>query len=293
VRGARLVALAGALVAARAAHADPDPAPAGDAEPQDQVEPAPAAPHDDAPQQKKFYFRVGVGYVAPIVSSSPAELANVDGPASLAVMNGPIAGSGADVSSSALPMIILGYRLPYFHHHLSIETILGTPLTVKFTATGTLANQSLAPTALGIPTGVGPLGPELGEAKAIPPVVTAVYSFNPFHQITPYAGAGASVLFAYGAKATNPILTAVAQPDFHISPAPGLVLQGGIDVKVYKRIYARLDAKFILMHADAEMDHVQVATPQLPLFQTVEVGTAKMSMWVDPLIVQLGVGTDF
>jgi hypothetical protein len=31
----------------------------------------------------------------------------------------------------------------------------------------------------------------------------------------------------------------------------------------------------------------------LPLFETVEVGTAKMSVWVNPLVVQLGVGADF
>jgi hypothetical protein len=80
----------------------------------------------------------------------------------------------------------------------------------------------------------------------------------------------------------------------YISPAPGLVLQGGIDVRLASRVYARLDVKFIaLMYARARVEHVQVATPDLPLFESTEVGTAKMSMWVNPLIIQAGVGTDF
>jgi hypothetical protein len=79
-----------------------------------------------------------------------------------------------------------------------------------------------------------------------------------------------------------------------ISPAPGLVLQTGLEAKLASRIYARLDVKFVaLMLARAEVSHIQVRTPELPLFDTVEVGTAKMSMWVNPLIIQMGIGTDF
>lgn len=47
--------------------------------------------------------------------------------------------------------------------------------TVKFKATGTLANDSIAPSALGIRTGVMPVGSELGEAMAAPPQLTLVY----------------------------------------------------------------------------------------------------------------------
>src|SRR5688500_18121609 len=160
-------------------------------------------------------------------------------------------------------------------------------------ATGTIANESIAPMALGIPTGVPALGDELGEAKAAPPVVTAVYELAT-GKLRPYVGGGVSVLFAYGAKVTNPILTQVAQPDMKISPAPGLVLQTGLDARITSRVYARIDIKFIAgMLARARVEHIQVRTPELPVFDTVEVGTAKMSVWVNPLIVQAGIGTDF
>jgi outer membrane protein W len=248
----------------------------------------------DEPKRKKLYVRAGVVHIEPLAQSDEMELADVDGPASLAIQNGPIEGSGATISSATIPGIIVGYVLPFGGDRLSVETILGIPFTVKFEATGTLANESIAPTALGIPTGVPALGPQLGEAKAVPIVVTAIYQLAKLGPVTPYAGGGPAVLFTTDAKVTNPMLTEISQPDMSIAPAPGLVLQGGLDAKLTNRVYARVDLKFIaLMKARATIEHVQVRTPDLPLFDNVEVGTAKMSMWVNPFIVQAGIGTDF
>ncbi|HEY5926199.1 MAG TPA: OmpW family outer membrane protein [Kofleriaceae bacterium] len=247
-----------------------------------------------AEPRKKIYLRAGVAHVAPLESSREMELSDVDGPASLAVQNGPIAGSGASVSSATIPGIIVGYVLPWGNDKLSVETILGLPFTITFEATGTLATESIAPTALGIPTGVMALGPKLGEAKAVPIVATVIYQVAQLGKVTPYVGGGPAIMFATGEKVTNPQLTEVSQPEMSIAPAPGLVLQTGIDAQITKRIYARLDLKFIaLMMARARVEHIQVRTPDLPLFDTVEVGTAKMSMWVNPLIIQAGIGTDF
>jgi outer membrane protein W len=248
---------------------------------------------DAAAERKPFYIRAGVALIDPLSTSKEMELADVDGPASLALHNGPIAGSGATVDSATVPALIVGYRLPYMHRRLSIETILGLPFTVTFKATGTLANDSIAPTALGIPTGVGPLGPDLGEAKAVPITVSLVYRFLD-GRVQPYAGGGAAVMFSLDAKATNKMLTEVSQPEMSIAPAPGLLLQTGLDVQLYKQWYARLDVKFIaFMQANAEVHHIQVRTPEIPLFDTVEIGTAKMSVWVNPLIIQAGIGADF
>lgn len=256
-----------------------------------------AAPVRAEPRRpvKRFFIRAGVVHVAPQADSQELELADIDGPASLAVHNGPIAGSGATVSSATIPGIILGVVLPVLHDRLAIETVLGLPFEVTFRATGTLAEESIAPTALGIPTGVPALGPELGKAKAVPPVVTAVYSFAAQGaRLRPFAGAGVAALFAYDATVTNPILTEVSQPDFSIRPAPGLVVQAGLEARLWRSVYARLDVKYIaFLEARATVQHIQVRTPELPLFDTVEVGTAKLNVWVNPLIVQLGVGLDF
>jgi outer membrane protein W len=255
--------------------------------PVDQPVAAPAKP-----KRKKFYFRAGVAHIATFESSDPMELQDVDGPASLALQNGPIEGSGASVSSATIPGIIVGYVLPFADDKLSVETILGLPFTVTFKATGTLATESLAPTALGLPTGVPALGEELAQAKAVPVVVTAVYRLLE-GKVTPYVGGGPAIMFATDEKVTNMQLTAVGEPDMSIAPAPGLVVQGGIDANITSRIYARLDVKFMFMKANATVKHIQVETPDLQLFESVEVGTAKMGMWLNPLVVQAGIGTDF
>lgn len=246
------------------------------------------------PARRQLYVRAGVAHIAPLASSRELELADIDGAASLALENGPIAGSGSKVSSATIPALTIGYRPRALGGRWSFETVLGLPFTVKFRATGTLATESLAPMALGIPTGVPPLGSELGEATAAPPLITAVYELLDRGAIRPYVGAGASVLLAYDAKLTNPVLTQVGSPEFHVSPAPGLVLQAGAEARVWRSVYARIDVKFIaFMLARAQAEHLEVRTPELPLFDTVEVGTAKMSVWVNPLIVQAGVGVDF
>jgi outer membrane protein W len=271
-----------------------------DAEPRSEPQAEPQLDRPEAPaarpvrDPRTFYFRLGGAIVKPVSSSREMVLSDVDGPASLAVQNGAIAGSGATVGSASLPAVIIGWVLPTASRRWSLETVLGPPFTVKFTATGTLANMSIAPTALGIPTGIDPLGPELGEAKALPPVLTAVYQLTSGGVLRPYLGAGASVLFSYDAHVTNAMLTAVNKPDMTIAPAPGLVLQGGLDARLWKSVYARLDVKFIaLMMARAEVHHVEVKTPDLPLFDNVEVGTAKMNVWVNPFIVQGAIGVDF
>ncbi|HEY0989716.1 MAG TPA: OmpW family outer membrane protein [Kofleriaceae bacterium] len=255
---------------------------------------APTAPADSAPPRPRFYIRAGGALVKPVSSSRELELADVEGAASLAVQNGPVAGSGARIDSAVIPAAIVGVVLPTASRRWSIEGVIGLPFTVKFEATGTLATASLAPMALGIPTGVGPLGPELGEATAVPIVLTATYRPIEPRLIWPYVGAGPSVLFARNAHVTNGLLTEVNQPEMTIDPAPGLVLQAGLEARLSRSIYARVDVKFIaFMTANAEVRHINVKTPGLPLFDSVEVGTAKMSVDVNPFIVHAGVGFDF
>ncbi|HWO27098.1 MAG TPA: OmpW family outer membrane protein, partial [Kofleriaceae bacterium] len=209
--------------------------------------------------------------------------------------NGPIAGSSASADSMTIFAFQLGFRLPVLNDRLSLEVIGGDPTAkVKFHAKGSLAMKSLAPTALGIPTGVPPLGDELGEMTALPIVTTAVFQLHEASIFRLYAGAGLAVMFGLDPKITNPILTEVSQPDFEVKPAPGVVVQAGLDVKVWRDVYARLDVKYIAgMLARAEVHHAEVRAPALPLFDAVEVGTAKMSLWVNPLIIQAGVGFDF
>lgn len=264
-----------------------------DDEPTLEPDPPAPAPTRVAPPRRaaRWYVRAGLAHLAPLSQSREVELAGVDGPASLAIDDGPLPGSGSTASSATLPAATIGYRLD---ERWSLETVLAPPMTVTFRATGTLATESIAPMALGLPTGVPALGEELAEATVASPLVTLVYQLRPRVGLRPYVGSGVSVLFATDARVTNPILTEVGKPELSVSPAPGLVLQAGVEARVVGRIVARLDVKFVaLMLARARAEHLQVRTPALPLFDTVEVGTAELSMWVNPLIVQAGIGTDF
>jgi outer membrane protein W len=242
----------------------------------------------------RVYVRAGMLHVAPFSDSRELVLSDVHGPASLALSDGPIEGSGTDVDPITTPAMVVGYRTPWLHDRLSFETVLALPIHLRFRATGTLADQSIAPVALGIPTGVPALGPELGEADAAPPILTATYQLLRGDAWQPYAGLGGTVLFAYHAHATNPTLTEAAEPELHVDPAPGLVLQAGLDARIWRRVRARVDVKYIaFMTAHATVDNLRVRTPELPLFESVDVGRATMDVTVNPLIIQAGVGVDF
>lgn len=243
---------------------------------------------------KRIYVRAGVLHMMPLTRSNEVQLADVRGPASLAITNGPIAGSGATLDSLTVPAVIAGYTLPALDDRLSIEMVLGAPIHVTFRATGSLADMSIAPDALGIPTGVPALGSELGEADAAPPLVTLTYRVADLGPVHPYAGAGVALLVTYNAHATNPVLTEASAPTFDVDPGAGLVVQSGLDLHLWRSVVARLDVKYVaFMKAHATVEHLRVNTPGLPIFETTDVGTATMELWVNPLIVQLGVGVDF
>lgn len=244
---------------------------------------------------KPFYFRAGYTSLQPDSSSSEVVLSDVGGPASLAIENGPIAGSGAEVEGADFPSAIVGYTLPWLDGHLAVETVLALPFTVEFKGTGTIANESIAPFALGnIPTGVPPLGEEFGETKVLPPVVTLVYRFRLDKPLRPYLGAGLSYMITYDEKVTNPILTALGEPGLEVEDVFGFAFQGGVEYNFYENWWVNFDVKFIAgLEAEAKVTNIWVETPGLPLYDVARVGDATINVTVDPWVYHLGVGFDF
>lgn len=244
--------------------------------------------------EHRVYLRGGVVHVMPFSDSSELELSGVDGPASLALRDGPVEGSGTTVDPMTTPGLIIGVRTPALGDRLALETVVAPPLRLHFQATGTLADQSIAPDALGIPTGVPALGPELGEAKGAPVILIANVRLPGSEALQPHVGLGATVLLSYDAQITNPTLTEMGQPRLHIDPAPGLIAQAGLDARIWRRLRGRIDVMYVaFMTARATVEDLRVRTPRLPLFEAVEVGKATMEVAVNPLIVQLGIGADF
>ncbi len=224
--------------------------------------------------------------------SSPVVLSHVAGPAQLALSNGPVAGSGVSVGDALMPAATIGYRV---WDQFTLETILAPPITLDMVATGTLATQPLAPTALGnLPTGVPALGTHLGQTKALPPVLTATYRFLPDWPVRPYLGAGVSYMISYDTQITNPVLTSVHPVSLNLPPAWGWVVQAGLDLHLWSGLFLTLDAKYIGgLNLDVEMDHLDARVPGLPLYGTVHLGDATVHLSVNPLVFQGGVGWNF
>ena len=242
--------------------------------------------------EKPFYFRAGVSQLKVDSNSSEVVLSDVGGPASLAIDNGPIEGSGVEVEDTTIASAIVGLRLgsgPW-----SLETILALPFTMEIKATGSLANEAIAPTALGnIPTGVPPLGEIFGETKVLPPIVTLVHRFRHQHRVRPYLGAGLVYLFTYDAKLTNPVLTEVAEPSLEVEDSLGYVLQAGMDIQFSKRWSLMLDVKQIKVDTSATLSNLYVATPDLPTYGEARVGNADIDLELSPWAYHIGIGFDF
>jgi hypothetical protein len=242
--------------------------------------------------RNELYFVAGVAHVDARVASGGLQL-DPTGLASLAAMPGPVQGS---VESDPANIIagMIGFAPAALHGYIAFETLVGVPKTTQLRATGDLANKSLAPTALGfVPTGIPPLGPQLGEAKATPPMVTAILRLPALGPVRFYVGGGASVLFVTDARITNAVLTEVATPRLEVTPAVGAVGQIGVDVHLFDRFSARIDVKELwFQSSEATISNIRVHTT-IPLLETVDVGSARSELRANPIIVQAGLGASF
>lgn len=243
----------------------------------------------------RFYTRVGVLHMLTNVSSDNVQMSNLSPFAELAIDPGPIPDSGADVEDVTMPVVTIGYVLPWLDGQLSVETPLGLPVELKLQATGAMATESIAPYALGnVPTGVPAIGKELGTAKVLPPIVTAVYRFLPDSFVHPYAGAGLSYMYIYDARVTNPVLVDVAEPELEVDDAFGLVAQVGVEIKIHGRYYAMLDLKTILgLRMSAKVKDIYIRTPELPVFEMAHAGDASIEISMLPVIGTAALGADF
>jgi outer membrane protein W len=250
---------------------------------------------DEYPERSTgLFFRVHALVLTPVSNSTEVSLENVDGPAQLAVKNGPIAGSSVGLGTNVMPSVTIGWSLPFLERRLALETVLALPFKLKMYARGSLADQSLAPTVLGnLPTGVPPLGSELGEVTVAPPLLTLTYRFGPIWRVRPYLGLGISYLINLDARITNPVLTEVVTPTIEVPNALGFVMQGGFDVHLFKWFFATFDFKYIAgLDLEAKVKNVWVRLPNLPLYGAAHVGDNVVKVTVNPLVFQLGVGVD-
>ncbi len=246
----------------------------------------------------RAYLRANILHLEPRASSDEVVLSQVEGLAALSLDNGPVAGSGNDLESATVPTMTVGVYLPWLDGRIAIETILAAPITVHVNNTGTLANEALGEPVLGIlPTGVPPLGKNLGTIKFLPPTLTAILRLFPpertrrFH---PYIGAGVIYLYITDTEVTNEVLTEIQDPELRASTDWGAIAQVGMDIQIYRRFFASIDIKYMLgLSTEAVVDEIYVATPDVPLVDSIRVGDATVDIGLSPLILQAGIGANF
>jgi outer membrane protein W len=248
------------------------------------------SPLEHAPRNE-LYFRAGLAYVDPQIKTGGLQL--VATPVAQLAANPMSLQGGITSNNDAIFAANVGFSPAVFHNYVAFETVLGIPSSTKFQATGPLATQSLAPTALGaVPTGIPPLGSDLGQATATPIMVTAIGRL-PLGPVTLYAGGGPSILFITNTQITNKVLNEVASPQFAVTPAAGVIAQAGVDVHIWGKIYARVDFKELWFETStATISNIQVHTT-IPLLETVDVGSVKSQFTANPVIYEAGIGATF
>ena len=254
---------------------------------------AQAAPKKRASPLRRLYVRgVFAAYVEPRITAHDLRLA--PSPiARTAVGAGAIEDAGVRVNASTSPTAIIGYVVPRMRWGFSIEMIIAPPSKLEIEATGRLANESIAPEAVGVATGIPPLGRYLAEATMTAPIVSAIVRPLHFNRFVVFAGVGVSVLFVYDERVTNAVLNEVGSPKLAVTNPIGAVVQAGIEGRIWGRWKLRIDGKYVAYReSHARIDGIEVKT-QIPSLPTVDVGSARIDVAVRPIIIQCGIGADF
>ncbi|KGD66046.1 OmpW family protein [Alcanivorax nanhaiticus] len=248
----------------------------------------------DIAGEDRFYFRLGAMYFAPDVKTNYITAKNLTEIAETALGPSPQPLEGETSADPLLmPGVIFGYKLPW-GKGWSLELIASAPPTLEIKAKGRLADEPLVEEVNGIPTGVPPLGEKIAETKAAPPLITLVKRFRLDKRVQPYLGGGIGYLFTYDTKVTNPIATALGEPDIEVDNKFGWAAQAGMDFHLDKHWWLSLDAKYITFpDISATVENMVVEAPGLPQFPYAEVGDVEYNADINVFAYTLGIGFTF
>jgi len=121
---------------------------------------------------------------------------------------------------------------------------------------------------------------KLASTWVLPPTLTAQYHFNPAGHVRPYVGAGVNYTIFYSEKASSGLEAAVGPTKVNMKNSLGPAIQAGVDFDIGKNVFLNLDAKWIQIDTTARLD-------------TTALGTEKVKVHLDPLVIGIGIGTKF
>ncbi|WP_084188343.1 OmpW/AlkL family protein [Salinisphaera hydrothermalis] len=253
--------------------------------------------------ENNSYGRLGAMRFQYYGSSSNLHVDNATGLAAQAFGPGgsDLAHTGSSAGNLTTLGAVLGLYLPKTGHHLAVEVQLAPPLKLDFQTSGDAVDKSLAPTALNganggsIPTGVPPLGKNLGTFKALPPNFTIVYRPWTTTLVQPYIGAGAMYLYTYDTDVNNKVLNAYGEPSLYLSKPVACVGQLGSDFKLPNNMFLNLDVKYVgCADVKSRVSNIKVNSPTLsPTFGAVDVGSVSSTNHFRAVLYSLSFGMHF
>lgn len=164
------------------------------------------------------------------------------------------------INNSIMPEVDFTYMVS---DHIGAELILATTKHDASGRTGT----------------TGAIG-KLASTWVLPPTLTLQYHFAPNAAIRPYVGAGVNYTIFYSEKASKGLEAAVGDTGVRMKSSFGYAVQAGVDVPLSERIFLNLDLKYIDMDTTARL-------------ATTAIGTQKVRVHLDPIVLGIGVGMRF
>ncbi len=164
------------------------------------------------------------------------------------------------VTNSVMPEIDITHMVS---DHIGFELIAATTKHSVAGKTGT----------------TGTIG-KLASTWVLPPTLTAQYHFAPDAKVRPYVGAGINYTMFYSEDASDGLESAVGATRVDMSDSFGWAAQAGIDIDLNEKMFLNLDVKYIDISTEARLD-------------TTAIGTQRVNVKLNPLVVGVGVGWRF
>lgn len=164
------------------------------------------------------------------------------------------------INNSVMPEIDFTYMLS---KHVGTELILATTKHKASGRTGT----------------TGTIG-KLASTWVLPPTLTLQYHFAPDGAVRPYVGAGVNYTIFYSEKASQGLEAAVGKTDVHMKSSFGYALQAGVDIPLTDRTFLNFDVKYIDIDTTTRL-------------ATTAIGTQRVRVHLDPVVIGIGFGMRF
>lgn len=103
---------------------------------------------------------------------------------------------------------------------------------------------------------------KVGSSKHLPPTVSLQYHFNGQGKISPFVGAGINYTMFFSEDTQG----ALAGTSLKLEDSVGLAAHAGLDFKFGERSAVRVDARWIDIDTDVEVDGVDVGTANIDPF---------------------------